>query len=184
MLIWVARLCVARLLLLGRLGVLIRVKAPHLGDVIRVELAHESHQELVKTRGMLCSKVWFPWMDSLVDSIARHSLSSCHAQAFTWTRWLLWPMNHGKYVSNDFCEVAGHYDLAVIDDHSRFPGIEVVHPTSAKAVIPKAEEYRGRNWHNVRRMFFYDGVLYFGWPNQPPAGTVWILHRTTVFYVA
>ena len=50
-----------------------------------VELAHECHQGLVKTRSLLCSKVWFPRMDSLVDSVVKTlcSLSSCHTQAFT-----------------------------------------------------------------------------------------------------
>ena len=33
---------------------LIRVNALQQGDVIMVELVHESHQELVKARGMLC----------------------------------------------------------------------------------------------------------------------------------
>ena len=48
-----------------------------------VELAHEGHQGLVKTRTLLRSKVWFPRMDSLVDSVVKRcSLSSCNAQAF------------------------------------------------------------------------------------------------------
>ena len=37
-----------------------------------VELAHEGHQGLVKTRSLLRSKVWFPRMDSLVDSVVKH----------------------------------------------------------------------------------------------------------------
>ena len=37
----------------------------------------------------------------------------------------------------DFCEVAGHYVLVVIDDYSRFPEVEIVHSTSVKAVLPK-----------------------------------------------
>ena len=59
-----------------------------------VELAHEGHQGLVKTCGLLGSKLWFPRMDSLVDFCGEMlcSLSSCHDQAFAWTsscRWLL-----------------------------------------------------------------------------------------------
>ena len=48
------------------------------------------------------------------------------------------PLPNGPWerVSIDFCEVAGHY---VIDDYSRFPEIEVVHSTSAKAMIPKLD---------------------------------------------
>ena len=36
-----------------------------------VELAHECHQGLVKTLSLLCSKLRFPRMDSLVDSIVK-----------------------------------------------------------------------------------------------------------------
>ena len=36
-----------------------------------VELAHEGHQELVKTHSLFCSKVWIPRMDSLVDSVLK-----------------------------------------------------------------------------------------------------------------
>ena len=32
------------------------------------------------------------------------------------------------------------------------------------------EEYKSKNRHNVEWCF--EGVLYFGWPNQPPSGTV------------
>ena len=33
-----------------------------------------------------------------------------------------------------------------------------------------------RQTSTQRRMFFFDGVLYFGWPNQPFSGTMGILH--------
>ena len=36
-----------------------------------VKLAHEGHQGLVKTCSLLHSKVWFPRMDSLVDSVVK-----------------------------------------------------------------------------------------------------------------
>ena len=40
-------------------------------------------------------------------------------------------------LSIDFCEVAGHHVLVVTDDYSTFPDVEIVHSTSAKAVLPK-----------------------------------------------
>ena len=40
-------------------------------------------------------------------------------------------------MSIDFYEVAEHYALVVIDDYSIFPEVEIVHWTSAKAVLPK-----------------------------------------------
>ena len=105
-----------------------------------VKLAHEGHQGLVKTCSLLHSKVWFSRMDSLVDSVvkrcvpcqvatpkpSREPLQTTHSPNGPW-----------EQVSIDFCEVAGHYVLVVIDDVSRFPEIEVIHSSSAKAVISK-----------------------------------------------
>ena len=39
-------------------------------------------------------------------------------------------------VSVDFCEVEDSYLLVVIDDYSRYPEVQLLHSTSAKAVIP------------------------------------------------
>ena len=49
------------------------------------------------------------------------------------------PSGPWEEVSIDFCEVAGHYVLVVIDDYSRFPETEIVHYNAAKAVIPKLD---------------------------------------------
>jgi len=107
-----------------------------------VELAHEGHQGLVKTRTLLRSKVWFPRMDSLVDSIVKRCVP-CQVATPKPSREPLQmtPLPSGPWeqVSIDFCEVAGHYVLVVVDDYSRFPEIEIVHSTSAKAVIPKLD---------------------------------------------
>ena len=43
-------------------------------------------------------------------------------------------------VSVDFCEIEGREVLVVIDDYSRYPVIEMVTTTSAKAVIPKLDK--------------------------------------------
>lgn len=105
-----------------------------------VELAHEGHQGLVKTRCLLRSKVRFPRMDSLVDSVVKRCVPCQVATPKPSSEPLqMTPLPNGPWeqVSIDFCEVAGHYALVVIDDYSRFPEIEVVYSTSAKAVIPK-----------------------------------------------
>ena len=107
-----------------------------------VELAHEGHQGLVKTRTLLHSKVWFPRMDSLVDSIVKRCVPCQVAMPKPSREPLqMTPLPSGPWeeVSIDFCEVAGHYVLVVVDDYSRFPEIEIVHSTSAKAVIPKLD---------------------------------------------
>jgi len=107
-----------------------------------VELAHEGHQGLVKTRSPLRSKVWLPRMDSVVDSIVKSCVPFEVATSKPCREPLqMTPLPSGSWerVSIDFCEVAGRYVLVVVDDYSRFPEIEVVHSTSAKAVIPKLD---------------------------------------------
>ena len=81
-------------------------------------------------------------MDSLVDSLVKRC-APCQVAMPKFSREPLQmtPLPNGPWeqVSVDFCEVAGHYVLVVIDDYSRFPEIEIVHSTSAKAVIPKLD---------------------------------------------
>ena len=99
-------------------------------------------QGLVKTRSLLRSKVWFAKMNPAGDEVVKKCFScqiaapksSCEPLKMT-------PLPYGpwQHVSVDFCEVAGHYVLVVIDDYSRFPEVEIVHSTSAKAVITKLD---------------------------------------------
>ena len=79
-----------------------------------VELAHEDHQGLVKTRSPLRSKAWFPRMDTVVDSIVKTCgpcqvatpRPSCEPLQMTQL-----PRGPWEEVSIDFCVVAGHYVL-------------------------------------------------------------------------
>ena len=107
-----------------------------------IELAHEGHQGLVKTRNLLKSKVWFPKMDAAADQVVKKCFP-CQIATLKPSREPLkmTPLPDGPWqqVSIDFCEVAGHYVLVVIDDYSRFPEVEIVHSTSAKAVLPKLD---------------------------------------------
>ena len=80
--------------------------------------------------------------DSLVDSVVKRCVPCQVATPKPSHEPLqMNPLPNGPWeqVSIDFCEVAGHYVLVAIDDYSRFPEIEVVHSTSAKAVIPKLD---------------------------------------------
>ena len=103
-----------------------------------VELAHEGYRRLVKTRNLLRSKVWFPKMDPAVDEVVKKCFP-CQITTPKSSREPLkmTPLPEGpwQHVSVDFCEVAGHYVLVVNDDYSNFPEVEIVHSTSAKAVI-------------------------------------------------
>ena len=110
-----------------------------------VELAHEGHQRLVKSRSLLRSKVWFSRMDSLADSIVKCCVpypvatSKPSLESLQITRL---PYGPRKQVSIDFCEVARHYVLVVIDDYSRLPETEVERSTFSKALVHK----RDRVW--------------------------------------
>ena len=107
-----------------------------------IELAHEGHQGLVKTRSLLRSKFWFPKMDTAVDQVVKRCFP-CQIATPKPSRELLkmTPLPDGPWqqVSIDFCEVAGHYVLVVIDDYSRLPEVEIVHLTSAKVVFPELD---------------------------------------------
>ena len=107
-----------------------------------IELAHEGHQGLAKTRSLVRSKVWFPKMDTAVDQVVKRCFPCQIATPKTSQELLkMTPLPDGPWqqVSIDFCEVAGHYVLVVIDDDSRFPEVEIVHLTSAKVVFPKLD---------------------------------------------
>ena len=119
-----------------------RIVVPDALQKRMVELAHECHQMLVKSHSLLRPKVWFSRMYSLADSIVKccvpyrvttpkPSLETLHITRL--------PNGPREQVNINFCEVARHYALVVVDDHSRFPEIEIEHSTSSKAVIHKLE---------------------------------------------
>ena len=117
-----------------------RIVVPDAPQKRVIELAHGGHQKMLKTRGRLRSKVWFSRIDSLVDSVVKRCVP-CQVATPKPSREPLQmtPLASGPWeqISTDFCEVAGHFVLVIIDDYSRFPEIEVVHSSSAEAVIPK-----------------------------------------------
>lgn len=94
-----------------------------------VELAHEGHQGIVKKKQLLGDKVWFPGINQLVEEICKKYIP-CAAST---------PTKHESWsrVSADFCGPfpTGEYLLVVIDDHSRYPVVEVLRSTSARTVI-------------------------------------------------
>ena len=104
-----------------------------------VNLAHEGHQGLVKTKALLREKVWFPKIDELTEHLIKSCLP-CQSAVQHNSREPLQmsklPNAPWQEVSVDFCEVEGSYLLVVIDDYSRYPEVQLLHSTSVKAVIP------------------------------------------------
>ena len=109
-----------------------------------ISLAHEGHQGLVKTKKLLREKVWFP----RIDEEAKQMIDKCipcqangpenHPDPLQMS---LLPPEPWHTVHIDFCGPfpTGEYLFVAIDAYSRFPEVEIIHSTSAKATIPKLE---------------------------------------------
>ena len=108
-----------------------------------VDIAHEGHLGIVKTKALLREKVWFPCMDKMVETKVKACLP-CQVVTPVYTREPLQmsvlPDNPFDQVSVDFAHVDGQTLLLVVDDYSRFPFVEPVSSTSASAVIPKLDQ--------------------------------------------
>jgi hypothetical protein len=109
-----------------------------------IDIAHEGHQGIVKTKQLIRTKVWFPGIDRLVEQ----TVSTCiPCQACTVEKNACEPLKMSKLpnqpweeISIDFKDLpTGEHLLVVIDDYSRFPVVEIVRSTSAKCVIPKLD---------------------------------------------
>ena len=109
-----------------------------------VSLAHEGLQGLVKTKSLLREKIWFPYIDELVESKVR----SCDACLITSPGCKGEPLQMSplhaapwKEISVDFAELPNkEYLLLITDDYSRYPVAEVVKSTSSTAVFPKLDK--------------------------------------------
>jgi len=101
-----------------------------------VEIAHEGHQGLVKTKSPLRAKVWFPYMDMLTEDIVKNCATCAvvtkdeRLRNVTARAW--------QSVCADFCGSypSGDYCLVVLDEYSRFSVVELVKFPSARSVIP------------------------------------------------
>ena len=107
-----------------------------------VDIAHDGHLGIVKTKALLREKVWFPCMDKMVETKVKACLP-CQIVTPVYTREPLQmsvlPDNPFDEVSIDFAYVDGENLLILIDDYSRFPFVPVS-STSACSVIPKLDK--------------------------------------------
>ena len=109
-----------------------------------VNLAHEGHQGVVKTKALLREKVWFPGIDQMVEKKVQ-SCSACLVSTPKAKRepLLMSPLPKAprSEVSMDFAELPNsEYLLIITDDYSRYPVVETVKPISANTVIPKVDK--------------------------------------------
>ena len=100
-----------------------RVVIPEAMQQRVVDIAHEGHQGIVKTKSLLREKVWFAGMDGAVDKKVKSCLA-CQAATPETKREPLQmsplPTSPWLEVSIDFKEQSPGYLLVVTNDYSRY----------------------------------------------------------------
>ena len=130
-------------------GVVLRGKRIVVPSKLRdqaVQLAHVGHQGIVKTKQLIREKVWFPGIDQMVkdridNCLACQAVTPSKSSRIEPLQMTPLPSGPWKKLAVDFLGPypSGDYLLVVIDEYSRFPEVEIVRSTSAKAVIPKLD---------------------------------------------
>ena len=101
-----------------------------------VQLAHEGHQGIIKTKKLLREKIWFPGIDSMVE-IQIAGCLPCQAvsqpnkpEPLQMTQM---PSQPWQILNVDFLGPlpTGEMLLVVIDQHSQFPEVEIMTTTTA-----------------------------------------------------
>lgn len=107
-----------------------------------VQVSHEGHQGMAKTKAYLRSKVWFPGMDAVVENSVKNC-ASCQLlapepRAIEPLKMSELPGSAWENLSMDFCGPlpSGEYLFVIIDEYTRYPVVEVVRSVAAKTVIP------------------------------------------------
>ena len=107
-----------------------------------LQLAHEGHQGIVRTKQLMREKVWWPGIDREVESLIR-SCISCQAQGpqpspppLIMTQM---PTRPWSVVHADLCGPFpfGESLLVLVDSCSRWPEVFIMKSTTATAVIKK-----------------------------------------------
>ena len=100
-----------------------------------IQVAHEGHQGMVRTKARLREKVWWPQMDEQVENAVR----ACHPCQLVGPRSKPEPIRsttlpEGPWtdVAIDLCEIlGGDHLLVIIDYYSRWPEVVLLEKTDA-----------------------------------------------------
>ena len=101
-----------------------------------INIAHEGHQGIVRTKRLLRHNIWFPNIDKLTEQ----TLQNCLACLATTPETINEPIKMSplppavwSHLSADFLGPLsdGSYLLVIICDYSRFPIVEIIHSTSS-----------------------------------------------------
>lgn len=117
-----------------------------------LEIAHQSHQGIVKTKMLIRSKVWWPGIDSQVESLVRHCIP-CQAatpptsKKMEPLRMTKMPSTAWQTVYADFCGPfpTGEKMFVVIDGHSRYPEVAIMKTTTTEKVISQLQHIFARH---------------------------------------
>ena len=101
-----------------------------------IQLAHEGHQGIQKTKSLIRSKVWFPGIDSLTEyAVSRCIPCQANSNRSNQEPLQMSPLPRDAWLnlSMDFCGPlpTGEYLLVIVDEFSRYPVVEVVRSTGA-----------------------------------------------------
>ena len=118
----------------------VRIVMPSQLRTRAVQLAHEGHQGVSKTKALIRSKVWFPGIDTAVEEAVRQCIPCQANMNRKRTEPLnMTPLPRGPWLnlSIDFCGPlpSGHYLMVVIDEYSRFPMVEIIRSLTAETVV-------------------------------------------------
>ena len=115
-----------------------------------INIAHQSHQGIVKTKQLLREKVWFPGIDKLVEATVKSCIPCQASYQGQQRREPLMPTplpsSPWTCLSMDFAGPfpSGDYLMIVIDDYSRYPEVEIIKSVSEKTVLPKLDQIFAR----------------------------------------
>ena len=107
-----------------------------------VDLAHEGHLGIVKTKELLREKVWFPDINRMVLEKIKNCLP-CQANTkeniYQPLNSSLLPTSVWESLSADLFGPLpdGNTLLVIIDDYSRYPIVEIMKSTTAEMLIPR-----------------------------------------------
>ena len=106
-----------------------------------IELAHQSHLGIVKTKQLLREKVYFPGIDRKVEELCQSCIPCLAATPMKTSEPLQMsdlPDAPWTVLSMDFCGPFpnGSYLLVLMDEYSRYPVVEIINSLCAKTVIP------------------------------------------------
>ena len=126
-------------------GVLLRGTRIVLPTALRnkaVEIAHEGHQGIERTKSLIWSKLWFPRINEMVENTVRAcfacQVTNVEPKHMESLKMSSMPETPWQNLSMDFCGPisTGEYLLVIIDEHSRYTVVEIVPSVSANTVIP------------------------------------------------